>query len=434
MNMPIASGNSWKTLTLPILAALALVALNQSQAQSVIIPPPAISPEVRPTESSSGTNEVESASGGSSSSTGFGSVPQNNNPFSWGPVVLHPRLAYGFSYGTGLQSQPGQARRTVINTLTPGITFDLGQLWALSYNAAATFYSDPNFKDNVDHNVSLRGHTTYEDWSFNLSQSAAITSDPLVETAQQTDQQSYSTSFGAGYQINGEWSGQLTAAQDLRYAKGVQNGSGSTADWSLSGGLNYQIGPGVSTGVGAGAGYNHVGTGTDMTYENLNGQISWHFARKLSLSVNGGAEIRQFLGSGQSSLISPTFGVGLDYHPLDYTAISLSASRGVSPSLFRNQVTQTTSVNLGLSQRLFGKYYLSVSGGYGLSTYQDSSLTGAAFSGREDTRSFFSVNLSRSFLKRGTASVSYSNSHNTSNATGFGYDSDQIGFSIAYSY
>ena len=424
-------------LQLSVFSTLTLATLTVTNGQQVLIAPPTIPAEPQATEQTGDTNQVAGGSGAVSVSSG--AILHNKNPFQWGPVVLHPHLGYGFNYSTGLQSQPGQASKSVVNTLSPGIGLDLGQHWVLGYTAGATFYSDPKFKNTVDHNISLAGHTTYEDWGFNLSQSVAISSDPIVETAQQTDQQTYSTSFGTSYQITSDLSAELTAGQELHSSQGtskvITNSIGSSSDWSLSGALNYQLGPGVSTGLGVGFGYSKVGIGSDMTYENVNGQFNWQFARKFSLSVNGGLQIRQFLGSGQSSLISPSFGVGLNYHPFDFTAISLSASRGISPSFFQNQVTESTSVNLGVSQRLFRHYYLSLNGGYGLTSYQDA-IPGntTVFHGREDTRSFFGANLSTSFLKRGTASLSYSKSQNSSNSSGYGYTSDQIGFSVAYSY
>ncbi len=417
---------------------LTLAPGNRMNGQSVLVAPPTIPAEPK-TAGASGdtttgdTNQVDSASGpvAASGAGGF----QNRNPFQWGPVVLHPRVGYGLSYGTGLQSQPGQARKSAINSLSAGFGLDWGRHWELGYSAGAAFYSDPKFKTSVDHSVTLRGHTTYEDWSFNLTQGVAISSDPLVETAQQTDQQTYSTSLGASYQINNALSAALTAGQQLHSASGFSNSVGSTIDWSLSSSLNYEFGPGVSAGLGAGWGYTKVDIGPDNTYEDLNLSFNWAFARKLSLSLHGGAQIRQFIGSGQPSLISPTFGATLNYHPFRFTSLYLSASRSIGSSFFQNQVTENTTVTLGLSQRLFKKYFFNLNAGYGLSAYQDSSPGGAAgITGRSDTRTFLSASLNRSFLKRGTASLTYSKSRNSSNTLGYGYTSDQIGLSLSYSY
>ena len=411
---------------------LAFATLTLSHGQQVLIAPPVVPSEPPPTDSTSDTNQIDLAGGGSPVSASSASA--NRNPFQWGPVILHPRLGYGFSSGTGLQSAPGQSRKSVVNTLSPGIGFDLGRHWQINYTAGAAFYSDPNFKDSVNHNLTLSGRTTYGDWGFNLAQGVAISSDPLVETAQQTAQQTYSTTLATSYQINSVLSSVLTLGQELRDLQGVPNSAGSSSDWSLSGALNYQLGPGVSTGLGAGFGYNKVEVGPDMTHEDLNLRFGYQLARQLSLSLNGGLQIRQFLNSGQSALVSPTFGASLNYRPFDYTTLSLAASRSISPSYFQNQVTEGTSVTLGLSQRFFKHYYFSVNGGYDVTTYQDSTLVGAQFHGREDSRSFFGVSLSTSFLKHGTVSVSYSKNQNSSNALGYGFNSDQFGLSLAYGY
>ncbi len=418
--------------------ALALTLVARTHGQSVLVGPPMI--PAAPNAAGAGgdtntgdTNQLDSASG-SVSAAGAGGF-ENRNPFQWGPIILHPRVGYGLTYGTGLQSQPGQTSKSAINTVSAGLGLDLGHHWDLNYSAAAAFYSDRKFKNSVNHDLAIHGHTTYEDWGFNLSQSVAISSDPLVETAQQTDQQSYNTSLGASYQINSSLSAAVTAGQQLHSASGFTNSVGSSIDWSLSGSLNYEFGPGVSAGLGAGWGYSKVDIGPDNTYEDVSLNFNWAFARKLSLSLNGGAQIRQFIGSGQPSLVSPTFGATLNYHPFLFTTLYLSASRNLGASFFQNQVTENTTINIGLSQRLFKKYQLSASGGYGLSNYQDTSPGGAmGITGRSDTRTFFSASLSRSFLKRGTAALTYSKSENASNSRGYGYNSDQVGLSLSYSY
>lgn len=419
---------------------LAVALAVNAYGQSVIVAPPPIPAEPKSSEATSGTttgdtNQVDSTGGATSVSAASGLM--NRNPFQWGPIILHPRIGYSLNYGTGLQSQPGQASKSLINTFSVGMGLDLGRHWDLGYSAGAMFYSDPKFKNNVDHNITVHGHTSYEDWAFNLSQSIGITSDPLIETARQTDQQSYGTSLGATYQINGELSAALTAGQQISSssAPGLTNSIGSSTDWTLNGSLNYQIAPGLSAGLGAGFGYNKVDIGPDNTYEDVNLDISWSVARKLSLSVNGGAQIRQFIGSGQSSLISPTFGVSLNYHPFRYTTVSLSASRSIGASYFQFLVTENTSVSIGISQRLFKKYSLSLNGSYGTSAYQNTTLfTQLGLSTRADTHTAFGVTLSRSFLKRGTAAITYSRSQNSSSSQGFGYNSDQAGMSLSYSY
>jgi hypothetical protein len=200
-------------------------------------------------------------------------------------------------------------------------------------------------------------------------------------------------------------------------------------DW-----LNYQWGPGVTTGAGVGFGYSSVASGPNMTYEDYQGRFTWQFAHKLNLSMNGGAQVRQFINSGQPSLVSPIYGATLNYQPIQFTTLFINASQSISSSYFQNQVTQNTSVSAGLSQRLFRKYFLSLNGGYAVTTYKNSASGPQQFTGRNDDVSFFSVGLSTGFFQRGTASVSYSISKTSSNVGGYGYTSDQVGFQLSYGY
>jgi hypothetical protein len=429
---------------LAMAAFCALVFAFGANAQSVLVPPPSLPPALQATTEQTGdTNQVDGAGGMTSVSPS--TAMQNKNPFQWGSVTFHPHISYGFTYATGIQSQPGQSSDSFINTLTPGITFDLGQHWQLGYLAGIKFYSDHNFQDTVDHTISLTGHTAYEDWTFSLSQNVALTSDPLVQTAQQTDQQTYSTSLGATYQINSDLFLQLGVSQSFLLVNGstnVVNGSTnasfasgltSSRNWSTMDGLNYQWGPNLSAGAGAGFGYTVVDQGTDMMDEQIQGQISYQLARKIRLSLNAGYQFNQFINSAQPGLATPIFGVSMTYQPFDVTTISLSANRTISASsYFINQVTETTGFTAGISQRLLRKLYLGLSGGYANTSYQ-ASVPGFSVS-REDNSSYFSVNLTTTFLKRGTASLSYSRNENSSSAGGFGFLSNQIGFQLGYSY
>jgi hypothetical protein len=181
-----------------------------------------------------------------------------------------------------------------------------------------------------------------------------------------------------------------------------------------------------------------VDQGIDMMNEQVQGQISYQVARKIRLSVNAGYQFNQFINSTQPGLNTPTFGVSMSYRPFETTTISLSASRSVSASsYFVNQVTETTGFNAGINQRLFRKLNLGLSGGYVNTGYKSSiSIFGTSVSlaSRDDNYSFFSASLSTTFLKRGTASLSYSRSQNSSSLGKFGYSSDQIGFQLGYSY
>ena len=300
--------------------------------------------------------------------------PGPQGPLDWGQIHLRPHLLYRISYGNGIQPRPGDPRNTLINELDPGIAIGLGDHWHLDYTPTLRFYSNRSFRDEVDHSVNLNGATTYEDWSFGLSQSYLSSSSPLIETGSQTDQETYSTSFSAGYQFNSDLGLDFSASQNFRFVNSINTNQplSDSRTWSATAGLNYLLWPRLSVGLSGTFGYDNLQIGPDMTSEQLQGRINWQPGQKLTFAFNGGFEDRQFLDSGAPDAINPIFGLSIIYQPFEVTTISLNASRSVNVSYFQNQITEATGFSVSLRQRLLGKVYLDITGGYGNTKFQAS--------------------------------------------------------------
>lgn len=408
------------------------------KAQPVIAPPPP-SADSEPIAQQTETNafQVFKPEGNAFDASG-------TQPFQWGPVTARPHLLYRFLYGSGLQSSPSNHQDTVIHEISPGIVFDIGKHWALDYTPTLRYYSNNHFKDEFDNSVSLTGGTAYADWLFGFSQSYVASSSPQAETGTQTEEETYSTALTASYAFNSKLSLDMSINQNLDFvdipliSTNFASNSQDTYTWSTMEWLNYEFWPRLNAGIGAGFGYVNVNIGPNQVFEQLQGRVNWRATDKISFSINAGFEDRQFLTSGAGNLLNPLFGASIQYQPFEQTQISLSASRVVSTSsLFvLASVTETTGINLNLNQRLFGKYYLDLGAGYSTIKYTESiSIGSSTFSGnRVDDNYSFSARLSRAFLKRGTAAVTYQYSDNSSTLPGFSYSSSQIGFEIGYSY
>jgi hypothetical protein len=371
-------------------------------------------------------------------------------PFQLGPMTAEPHVSYQVTYANGVQSSPGNPQSTTVQSLSPGVTLIIGTHWTLDYTPSLTFYSDKNLNDSVSHSVSLSGVATYNDWVFSLSQGFSASSDPNVQTGAQTDQKSYSTSFSASYSFNDKVSLDSSISQSIGAINGnslsltnvsqnFTNLNGGSRNWSISESLNYKFFPRLNAGVTAGFGYVNVDSGSDQINESLSGDVNWRATDKTSFVINAGVSDSRSLGAGSGDIISPTFGASIQYLLFEPTQLSLNASRGITTSYFQNQDSESTSLSVSLTQRLLQKYHLSLSGGYSTTDYIQLVPTGGASSSgtstvRSDDSYSLSASLSRSFLKRGTISVSYSYSENRSSATGFAYASDQVGVQIGYSY
>ena len=401
-----------------------------SQAVETNLPPPLppMAFETAPASRLAGTSQLAPAS----------AVPLSPAPplLRSGPLTLQSSLLYSLSYGNGLQASPGQQSKTVVNELDLGLLFQWGSHWTLNYSPVLDFYSSSAFRNTFNNAVSLTGSTTYEDWTFGLSQSYASSSQPLIETAAQTDQQIFSTVLSATWQLGTKTSIELGASQNFSFIDNVVPGEqlSDVLTWATTDWLNYQFWPRFSGAIGAGFSYNNVVGGTDMTSEQLQGRITWTVVNKLSFVLSGGVSDNQFLASGVPNLVAPIFSLSAQYSPFEVTTFSLSASRGVSPSFYQDQVSESVSVSAGLQQRLFGKLSLNLSGGYGTSTYYASSTApGSANINNYDTTTF-SAGLSLPVLKRGTAAVFYSVNYNSSAGANYNYTTTQVGLQLSYRY
>jgi len=221
--------------------------------------------------------------------------------------------------------------------------------------------------------------------------------------------------------------------------------------WSTMNWLNYLYAPALDGGLGIGLGYNDLQAGPDSIYEQYQGRVNWRATEKISFQLSGGVQDLQYLSGGASDLVTPIYGGTIQYQPFDQTRVSVTANRTVGTSSFQNQTTENTSIMGDLNQRLLGKLYLDLSGGYATTKYQSSTtLPGQIGYGtsRNDDYYSFNVRLTCPFLKRGTFSVFYQYSDNSSTQTGFqqyyqnqfysqsaySYTSSQVGFQIGYSY
>src|ERR1700722_20045129 len=295
-----------------ILSLIGLLLLNRAaQAQQVIMSPPP-SYTNQPVWQQTQTNEFQVFAPEEP-----GAAPQQGQPFQYGPLIARPHLSYQFIYATGIQSSPGTNQNTVINEFSPGILFDLGTHWTLDYTPTLIYYQNHNFKNEFNNAATLTGATSYEDWALGLSQSYSSSSSPEAETGTQTDQQTYSTALTASYAFNSKFSLDMSVSQDFSFvdnafgSTNAVNNSQDTRDWATMEWLNYTFWPRLNSGIVAGAGYANVNTGPDQTDKQLQGRVNWRTTDKISFEVNAGFEDIQFLASGMSDLLNPTFGAAI---------------------------------------------------------------------------------------------------------------------------
>ncbi len=371
--------------------------------------------------------------------------PQLANGFPLGPVTIHPHPLYQFLYGNGIESSPGEEQNTIVQEFSPGVLFDIGPHWALDYTPTLIFYSSSQFRNAVEESVLLSWGSTYGAWFLSGSQSYVSTSEPSGEIGGQTEEDAYSTTLSASYKIKGKLSLDLGFNQNFDYFNTAQSptnlllGLVNSRVWSTMDWVNYQFRPRLTAGLGLGFGYNQQQDSPDSIDEEYQAQVNWRATDKVSFQLSGGLEDQQYLSGNASSLLAPVFGATVQYQPFAQTRISVGANRTVSPSDFQDQTTEGTTVTCDFNQRLLGRLYFDLSGSYSSDKYV-AALAGLS-TGRTDNIYTITPRLTIPFLKRGTASVFYEYSQDSSSQTGFaagsaafGYASHQVGFEIGYTY
>jgi hypothetical protein len=404
--------------------------LQISHAQQVLAPPPReFAPQTNIIATLSGTEQIEEippqqAQGGAPS----------HRIWDFGPVHLHPHLLYSISYGDGIQSQPGSKSKTLINTIMPGMGADIGSHWHLDYTPTLRYYSSHDLKDELNHSVILNWGAAYEDWALAASQSYVSSSTPLVDTASQTDTETYSTVASTAYQLNSKVSLSLVANQTIEFVENLATNQplSDSKTWSATAGFSYQIFPRLDAGATVGFAYDVISPGSDMTSERLQAHLNWLLGTKLKFAFRGGFEDRQFLESNTPDALNPIFGLSLVYNLFEFTTIAFSADRTVSKSYFQNEFTESTGFTAGLHQRMLTRLYLDITGGFTKSSYRATDTTLSV--SREDNRGNINIRLSCPFLRHGSASVFYDWSDNTSTQNGFGYTSSQVGLELGYRF
>jgi hypothetical protein len=335
---------------------------------------------------------------------------------------------YRLSYGDGVPSRSAEEEKTFIHEIIPGVTLSIGDRWSVDYSPVIRFYSSDRFQDGVNHTVGLRGGATYQDWIFGFSHTYASTSDPLVETGRQTGQENHSTALSGVYRINSEVSLEIGLSQSLRFTEEYND----SLEWSTMDWLNYQVAPPVGLAFGVGGGYVNISDSSDMTFEQVQGRVTFRPGDKFSLLFSGGLDIRQFLDSDVSGPVNPIFAVTAAYQVFEPTSVSLTGSRSVSSSYHNGEITENTSISANVNQRLLKKLYLSLGGGYRTTAYVASEQDGNSNNDRDGF--FFNSRLSTGFLERGTVGIFYTYSQYSSNEAIPGYSSSQIGLEIGYRF
>ena len=373
----------------------------------------------------------ESRISSNDATSSFSALPpksRESTPLQVGLVLFRPSINYKYTNANNLLRSVGNEQDSEIQDISLNLIFDYQEFWSFSYRPTWTYYSNATFNDTDSHSANFSSDFAVADWRIGFNQTYNDSNGSLVQTGSQTQQETFGTTLSASRQLNSTWYLDLIADQDLRSASIFPD----VSEWSTSGWLRHQASSAVNSSIGLTWGYADVDPGLNTEYMQFLLRFGFNPSEKLSASLQGGIDSREVDEPGFDKEENPTYNASLQYQLFDYTAIGINLSRSISASYFSNFNNETEALTMSLNQRLLGRFNLTVSYGERSSDYLG--LLGNFVVGRADEYDSFSVDLSTQLANKINISVFYRKNENSTNTTGFGFSSDQSGFSIGYRY
>jgi hypothetical protein len=350
------------------------------------------------------------------------------SPFRTGPFVLSPRLSYRHLSADGLPVAGGRRVASEIRTIAPGLALDMGENWSLDYSPRWVSYTARALSDSVEHAAQLRGGLNWQDWSFDFAQSYDKSNQTLIETARQTDRETWSTQLGAAYAYSPKTQLSFSGSVNERYTSIAPR----LRTWAFQSGLNYRISDAMSLTLQPDYSYTEIRDEPDYAKTGLLARFGWRPVDKFSASFGVGVESIESNAAAALKQSNPVLDFSMTYQPFPVTSLSLAVSRSSSSSYFTARTTDNLRWNLSLSQRLLGKLYLSA--GYSRQESDYVALQDSVVAGRADEVEAYNVSLSTRLLQRLSVSLVWQKSKNISNLAAFSFSSSQYGIELGYRY
>ncbi|MBP7143284.1 MAG: outer membrane beta-barrel protein [Opitutaceae bacterium] len=351
-------------------------------------------------------------------------------PEAAGKVVrfFNPSLQYTLSYGNNLAAYNGSDADSAVHQLSPSLYVQAANRVVIRYTPTFIWYSSKELQDRTDHTLSASAGAGVGNTDLNVGASFSRTSLPLVETGRQTLQESWS--------VNGSANVALGERSNLEVSAGV--GGRNTDEFTDMRSVNTfvwlrrRVGSTLTLSGGLGGSKDDVDPGADISSRQAKIGAVWDPGPKLSLSLELGVNSSSFEGSDDDET-SPVYSGDVSYKLTELTTLSFGAHRGISSSYYANQMSDSQSYTLGLSQRLLGHLNFSAGLSWNKSRYLEKDVQ-AGVREREDEYQSASLALSTMLMQRFSVSLSWSRARNLSNTLGFTRTSTLWGLSIGWKY
>lgn len=340
----------------------------QEPGSDVIAPAGSPSPTVQTTETPSGSSIVE-LNGHQVAET-----PRRFH-YSFGLVVRGV-------YDDNINLSQSNKTSDFYASIEPTISLGLGGTGEAQTNFLNFVYAPNVFifaktsdADAIQHVIHLAGQRQFSKVTLSLGEdiqildSSNLTSlndttgrQANIDVGQRTKVNIFDTKLGASYDLSSKTF--LTGSADYQVYDYPSLISSETIFGSLF--INYNYGSKVVFGVGGTGGYNKAeGSAPEQFYEQANVRVSYQASGKLTFAGTAGIEFRQFGNDSRGQYTSPVYNLSATYQPFDGTTLSVSGSRQTQNSAaISGSDFASTTINLGIRQRLVRRAVLGLNVGY----------------------------------------------------------------------
>jgi hypothetical protein len=301
------------------------------------------------------------------------------------------------------------------------------------YIASVYFFAEQTERNGVEHLIHLAGQHDFGHLILGLSQDVRILDGTNLSSLSNTTGAQANTDVGRATRVNTytttvnasyDLTGKLFLSSQLGYA--ISDYETLISSQVASGNIyiNYVYSPKLVIGLGATGGVNSSdGPTADETFEQMNVRANYIVSGKISLSISGGIEFRQF-GGGDS--VSPVYEIAGSYRPFENTTVTIAGSRHTNSSAsLGGQDYSETTISLTFSQRLFSRVNFGLGIGYTNSEYL-SATTGTA-TARSDDYFYIQPSIDLDLTRYWSIGVYYLYRQDSSTLAFFSFYDNQFG-------
>ncbi|HVU34121.1 MAG TPA: hypothetical protein VHE61_11850 [Opitutaceae bacterium] len=296
----------------------------------------------------------------------------------------------------------------------------------LSYTPDVVIFSKYHHEDTVNHDVRLAARKERELWSAAGEFHFQRLNDIDIDVGQRLRQTYYTADANAWHAL----SGRTNATLGFLGLRSEYSGGFASTDLRGSAGLEYQIAPKTSVGVGATLGHLDVRHGGGQTYEQPLLQLQYNPTGKLSFDGRFGEEFRHY-NSDIPRRSRFVYALSGNYTPSDDTVVAITGQRDTTTSaeyVGENVVSDTFQGSI--RQRVLTRTYLTLAGGYVRDRYEENRVVTPL--DRRDDYAFGRLSASRDVTTHGTVELSYEHRKNDSTFSAFSFSQNIAAVSASF--